>query len=133
MASQLIPPAEAQPALEIEVDATRNILRKRFYGHVSAAKMKAGAEEVAQVLPRMRAGFSLVVDLSQLEAMDLDCVPHLTKIMDLVRAQGVSLVVRVMPDPAKDIGFNILSVTHYRGKVKVVTCETQAEAERALQ
>jgi anti-anti-sigma regulatory factor len=132
MASQPISPAKAKPALEIEVDVARNILCKRFNGHVSAAQMKAGAEEVARLLPQMRAGFSMLVDLSGLEAMDLDCVQHLAKIMDRCKAQGVALVVRVTPDPAKDIGFNILSVTHYRGKVRVITCETQAEAERAL-
>ncbi len=132
MASQPISPENAKPAIEIAVDVTRNILVKRFHGHVSAAQMKAGAQEVARLLPQMRAGFSVLVDLSGLDAMDLDCVPHLAKIMDLCKARGVGLVVRVTPEPDKDIGFNILSVTHYRGKVRVVTCQTLAEAERAL-
>jgi anti-anti-sigma regulatory factor len=132
MTSQPIPPGEAKPPLNIELDVARNLLRKRFNGHVSAAQMKAGAEEMARVLPRLRPGFSMLVDLSGLDAMDIDCVPHLAKIMDLCKAKGVAQVVRVTPDPAKDIGFNILSVTHYRGKVRVLTCETLAEAERAL-
>jgi len=132
MATQPIPPGKVKLALEIDVDVERNLLRKCFFGHVSAAQMKAGAQEVARLLPQMRAGFSVLVDLGGLEAMDLDCVPHLAKIMDLCKAQGVGRVVRVIPDPEKDIGFNILSVTHYRGKVPVVTCETLAEAERAL-
>jgi hypothetical protein len=132
MASQPVPPAKAKPALEIGIDVARNILCKRFNGHVSAAQMKAGVAEVARLLPSMRAGFKVLVDLSGLSSMDLDCAPHLAKVMDLCKAHGVGLVVRVTPDPEKDIGFNILSVTHYRGKVRVVTCETLAEAERAL-
>ena len=64
--------------------------------------------------------------------MDLDCVPHLTKIMDLSRAHGVGTVVRVIPDPDKDIGFSILSIIHYRRGVRIVTCESLAEAERVL-
>jgi len=132
MASQPVSPVRAKSAVDVQIDVARNILSKRFNGHVTAAQMKAGAEEVARLLPRMRAGFSVMVDLSGLDAMDIDCAPYLAKVMDLCKAQGVGLVVRVTPDPAKDIGFNILSVTHYRGKVRVVTCETLEEAERAL-
>jgi hypothetical protein len=44
----------------------------------------------------------------------------------------VELVVRVIPDPTKDIGLNILSVFHYRHRVRVVTCQTMEEAARLL-
>jgi hypothetical protein len=53
--------------------------------------------------------------------------------MELFKTRSIGTVVRVIPDPEKDIGFNILSLTHYRRGVKIVTCETLAEAERALQ
>jgi anti-anti-sigma regulatory factor len=84
------------------------------------------------MLAQVRPGFAVLADLSGLEAMDVECGPHIAKIMDLCKARGVSLVVRVMPDPKKDIGLNILSLVHYRGKVKIVTCATRAEAEHAL-
>jgi hypothetical protein len=42
------------------------------------------------------------------------------------------MVVRVIPDPHKDIGLNILSLFHYRRGVRIVTCETLEEAMRAL-
>ena len=64
--------------------------------------------------------------------MELDCVDSLTRVMECFKSSGVGTVVRVIPDPAKDIGFNILSITHYRRGVKVITCETLAEAERVL-
>jgi hypothetical protein len=38
----------------------------------------------------------------------------------------------VIPDPRKDIGFNILSLFHYRHDIHIVTCETLEEAKRAL-
>jgi hypothetical protein len=41
-------------------------------------------------------------------------------------------VVRIIPDPSKDIGLNILSIVHYRGTVQVITCETALEAWRVL-
>jgi hypothetical protein len=126
------PSAKEKQAVVIAIDAARNFVRVGFAWDVSAAKAKAGAAEVERRLPQLRAGFSALVDLTELQSMDLDCVPSIARIMDLFKAHGVGLVVRVDPDPAKDIGFNILSVIHYRGKVRVVICNTIAEAERAL-
>jgi anti-anti-sigma regulatory factor len=118
--------------VEIEVDAIRNLARLRYSGTVKAAQMKVAVEEIEGLLPQLKPGFAVLVDLTKLDVMELDCVPYLTKIMDLCKAQGVRLVVRVIPDRHKDIGLNILSLTHYRGKVQIVTCDTLAEAERAL-
>jgi hypothetical protein len=42
------------------------------------------------------------------------------------------MVVRVIPNPQKDIGLNILSLFHYRRRVRIVTCETLEEAMNAL-
>jgi hypothetical protein len=118
---------------EIEVDPQRQILRAHFRGVVSPAALAAGAQRSAELIAQMRPGFIVVADLSELERMDdLDCVPHITRLMDLYRAAGVARVVRVIPDPNKDIGFTLLSLTHYRGKVPFETVESVAEAERAL-
>ena len=52
--------------------------------------------------------------------------------MDLLDEAGVSLVVRVIPDPKKDIGMNILSLFHYRNRPRVVTCARMIEAAKEL-
>jgi hypothetical protein len=52
--------------------------------------------------------------------------------MDLLNKRSVSKVVRVIPDPQKDIGLNILSLFHYRRGLPIVTCETMDEAMAAL-
>jgi hypothetical protein len=122
----------AKPMFEIKSDTAKNLVRVRYLGHVSATGMKECVSQVERLLPELRVGFTVLTDLSGLESMDLDCVPYLTKIMDLIRAKGVGTVVRVIPDPTKDIGFNILSLIHLRRGVKIVTCENLAEAERAL-
>ena len=122
----------ANPMFEVRSDTVRNLVRIRYLGHVTAAGMKACRAQVETQLSAMRAGFTVLTDLSGLESMDLDCVGHLTKIMDLSRAKGVGTVVRVIPDPSKDIGFKILSIIHYRRGVKIITCDTLAAAERAL-
>ena len=80
----------------------------------------------------MRRGFTVLVDISEVETMDLECVPDLTKIMDACKAAGVDTVVRIIPDPRKDIGLKILSIVHYGRGVHVVTCQDAAEAERVI-
>ena len=45
---------------------------------------------------------------------------------------GVELVIRVVPDPTKDIGFNIISRFHYQHSPRTVICETIAEAATLL-
>ena len=121
-----------QPEFEIHTNALPDLVRINYFGHVTAAGMAACCVEIERILPGMEAEFTVLTDLSGLESMDLDCVPHLTKIMDLSRAQGIGTVVRIIPDSTKDIGFNILSIIHYPSGVHIVTCETLAEAERAL-
>ena len=122
----------AKPAFEVQGDASLNLIRIRYLGHVTTADMKAGVEGVKALLAKMRPGFTVLTDLSGLDSMDLDCVPDLTRQMDAFRAKGVATVVRIIPDPRKDIGLNILAIVHYRRGVRVVTCQTAAEAEHAM-
>jgi hypothetical protein len=49
-----------------------------------------------------------------------------------LRARGVKLIIRVIPDPSKDIGFGILSRFHYPNKPRTVICETLSEAAKHL-
>jgi anti-anti-sigma regulatory factor len=122
----------ANRMFHLETNATQNLLRVRYTGQVTVAGMKACRTQVEVQLAALRPDFTVLTDLSGLESMDLDCVEPLTRIMDLFRAKGVGLVVRVIPDPSKDIGFKILSIIHLRRGVKIVTCDTLAEAERIL-
>jgi hypothetical protein len=53
-----------------------------------------------------------------------EVLPVIRKIMDLLNQHGISEVIRIIPDPNKDIGFNILSIFHYDKDVKVLTCQS---------
>jgi hypothetical protein len=64
--------------------------------------------------------------------MDIACAEELGKIMELLDAHGMELVVRMIPDSSKDIGFNLLSLFHYRHKPRTVTCRTMVEAATLL-
>lgn len=117
---------------ELQTDGIPDLVRVRYLGHVTAAGVQACCAALLALLPRMRRDFTVLTDLSGLDAMDLECAPHLAKLMETCREGGIGTVVRVIPDRHKDIGFNILSIIHYRSGVRIVTCDTMAEAERAL-
>jgi hypothetical protein len=116
----------------VQVDIARNLIEVRYEGRVSVAEVKAVSERVMELLPQLRTGYTFLADLSRLESMELDSVTYITKIMDACNATGIGTVVRIVPDPRKDIGLNILSIIHYRRGVHVLTFQNSEEAERAL-
>ena len=113
-------------------DAGTNVFTLAFSGQVGVADLVPVEAEISKAVQGVRPGFSLLTDLSQLESMDPRCVPLIDRTMDLFREHGVKLVVRIIPDPHQDIGFNIMSLFHYPHSVRIVTVETPAEAARAL-
>lgn len=119
-------------AFQLQADARRNLLRVAYSGRVDPAAMRACRAQAVERIGDLRPGFAVLTDLSDLESMDIDCVTELAQLLEQFRAAGVRTVVRIIPDKDKDIGFNILSIIHLRRGVRVVTCETAAEAEAAL-
>ena len=91
-----------------------------------------GRADLETLLADMSPGFRLLADLSQVESMDIECATELGRAMDLISRAGVGLIVRVIPDPGKDIGLNILTVFHYPHAPRIITCENLAQALRAL-
>ena len=57
----------------------------------------------------------------------------LGQIMDRINIYGVGTIIRVIPNPAKAIGFNILSLFHYQSDTTIITCEDLAEASSLLE
>jgi hypothetical protein len=123
----------APAAIAHETDGERNILRIYFRGVVTAGELHARIDELCGAIGSMRNGFLLLTDLCELLEMEIDTVRDLTRIMDASLATGVKQIVRVIPDPRKDIGFHLLSMTHYRGRVPITICDTREEGERVLQ
>ncbi|HVT74314.1 MAG TPA: hypothetical protein VHD61_14355 [Lacunisphaera sp.] len=108
------------------------LVQLRFFGRVVPAQVAQGRAELAALLAGVADGFQLLVDLSELESMDLACAPEMGRIMELCSQRRVGLVVRIVPDPAKDIGMNILSAFHYHHRPSILTCRTLREAGAAL-
>ena len=119
--------------IHFEVDQPRNLLVIRYSGMVPAEETEKGVEQVRAGLAKLQTGFRLLADLTDLESMDPACAPFIEKSMDLCNEKGASMVVRVIPDPHRDIGLQIMSIFHYRGDTQIFTCETMAQAYEILQ
>jgi hypothetical protein len=64
--------------------------------------------------------------------MDPACMTEIGRTMDMVDKHGVSLIIRVIPDPSKDIGMNILTIFHYAHQPRIITCESLTKALQQL-
>ena len=93
-----------QPPSEIQVDVSRNLLRVRYLGRVTAAGMPVYVKRMQDLLPQMRKGFTLLTDLSGLDSMEIECMTGIAKIMEACKAKGVGIVVRIIPARISQIG-----------------------------
>ena len=118
--------------LAVEIDQPQNLLVIRYSGSVRPDETERGLGEIQSALPKLKSGFRLLADLTELKLMDVACAPHIEKAMDVCNENGISTVVRVIPDPARDIGMQIMSLFHYGGNVRIVTCQTLDEAKEIL-
>jgi anti-anti-sigma regulatory factor len=119
--------------VSIEVDQPKELLVVRYSGVVEPEETEKGLEQIRSGLARLESGFRLLADLTELQLMDVACAPFIEKAMDVCNAKGASMVVRVIPDPHRDIGMQIMSIFHYGSDVRIVTCETVAQAVEILQ
>jgi hypothetical protein len=116
----------------VETDTANNLLVVRYRAGVGSSDVEHCAVEVGKALTSLKPGFRLLVDFTGLQSMDLACAPHLQYIMRLCNENGVSTVVRVIPDPQRDIGLRIMSFFHYGPEVHITTCATLDEAREIL-
>jgi anti-anti-sigma regulatory factor len=116
----------------ITFNKCQRLLCLNYVQRVSSAELAAVRDDLKAALADLPDGFRLLVDLSQVEFMDPDCLPDLGRAMELFDQRGVSLIVRVIPDASKDIGLNILTLFHYPHHPRVITCQNLAEALRQL-
>ena len=100
----------------------------RYSGEVREADTAAWVGDASDALKEMPEGFRLLVDMTGLTAMDVACAPHIERVMDHCQERGVSDIVRIIPNPSRDIGMQIMSTFHYPPSVRIGTCSTIEEA-----
>jgi len=116
----------------VEADGSKRLVVISVAGHVTAEEVKTAAQKVREAVKDTAPGFRVLSDFRWLDSMEPAAARHIAEIMDALVEKEVGTVVRVVPDPRKDIGLNILSPFHYGSKVQVVTFESLAEALQSL-
>jgi hypothetical protein len=116
----------------IEASDAERLLKISWFGRVDSDELRRCADEVGVTASKMRPGFRVLVDMTDLEWMDFAGSPYIGSIMDLCVTKQVPHVVRVIPNPQKDIGLNIMSYLRYGSKVRVTICENMADAVQRL-
>ena len=117
---------------KIEINPAGTLVTIRYCGHITASDLQVHLVDAA-LASQVHPGFTLLIDLSTLDAMDQSCASVLGQIMDRITSYGVGTITRVIPNPAKDIGFNILSLFHYRRDTTIITCKDLTEAASLLE
>ena len=116
----------------VEIDRSKRLLVISALQRVTAEQAKLAAKRVRDLLRDVAPGFRVLVDFRWLESMDSAAAHHVAEIMDALAEKRVASVTRVMPDPHKDIGLNILSQFHYGPEIQIATFETLADALQSL-
>src|SRR6476659_5434403 len=112
----------------VELDRAKRLLVISASQEVTAGEAKMVAKRIGEVLEDVALGFRVLADCRGLQSMYSAAARHIAEIMDALAGKNVASVTRVMPDPHKDIGLNILSQFHYGPEVSITTFETLADA-----
>jgi hypothetical protein len=116
----------------IEASDAERLIKISWSGKVDSEEMRRCAEEMAVTAFKIQPGFRLLADMTDLESMDYAGAPFVSSVMDLCKAREVEHVIRVIPDPHKDIGLNIMSYFHYGPEVSVTVCQNLSDAMQLL-
>lgn len=110
----------------------RRLLYISYIGRVRPADLARQRPDMEGLMAELPPDFRVLADFSALESMDLECVEEIGRTMELVDRGGVGLIVRVIPNPAKDIGLNIFSIFHLPHRPQIATRKSMAEASELL-
>jgi hypothetical protein len=118
--------------LLITVNKPKQLLYFSFIGQVRLEEVERSQKDLVELLKDLNPGFRLLTDLERLESIGVDCAAAIGRSMELCDEKGVDLLVRVIPEQGKDIGFSILARFHYEHTPRTVTCKTMVEAGKVL-
>ena len=116
----------------VELDRSKRLLVISALQRVTAEEAKLASRRVRELVRDIDPGFRVLADFRWLDSMDSAAARHVAEIMDALAEKGVASVTRVMPDPHKDIGLNILSQFHYGPEIQIATFETLADALESI-
>jgi anti-anti-sigma regulatory factor len=116
----------------VEIDRFKRLLVLTAAQRVTAEQAKVAVQRIRELLQDVAPGFRVLADFRWLDSMDSAAASYIAEMMDAFTEKGIASVTRVMPDPHKDIGLNILSQFHYGPEIQIATFETLADALQSM-
>jgi hypothetical protein len=116
----------------VELDQSKRLLVISAVQHVTAEQAKGAAQRIRELLQDVGPGLRVLADFRWLDSMESGAARHVADIMDALAEKQVASVTRVMPDPHKDIGLNILSQFHYGPDIDIATFQTLSDALQSI-
>ena len=116
----------------VELDQSKRLLVISAVQRVTAEEARLAVQRLHELLQDVAPGFRVLADFRWLDSMDSAAARHIAEIMDALAKKGLTSVTRVIPDPHKDIGLNILSQFHYGPEIRIATFGTLADALQSL-
>ena len=116
----------------VELDRSKRLLVISAAQRVTAEQAKLAAKRVRELVHDIAPGFRVLADFRWLESIDPAAARHIAEIMDAIAEKRAASVTRVIPDPHKDIGLNILSQFHYGPEIEIATFQTLADALQSI-
>jgi ABC-type transporter Mla MlaB component len=110
----------------------KNLLYLSFLDDVGMIQFSELERRLSSIFRCLEQDFTLLTDLSGVGEIDFACVNQIAELMERTVEAGVGQVLRVVPDPCKDIGFGILAAFHYPKSLPVRVFENLSEAMDAL-
>src|SRR3989442_10783694 len=118
--------------IKVSYNQEHNTVIIEFEGNIDGAQAEQFFFDIENVLPTHGKGFKLLTDFSSVDTMELEVQRAIKKAMEFFNEQGVTEILRVIPDPAMDIGFKVMSISRYSKEVKVHTLRSRQEAQAHL-
>lgn len=119
--------------IRVSYDSTLNAVVIVFSDQVDITQAEQSYIDIQKATPKHGKGFKILTDLSKVESMEPGVRAAIKKSMDFFNQNGVTEVIRIIPDPSKDIGFSIMSLFHYSKDVQILTVSSFEEASAYLQ
>ena len=113
-------------------DPKHNAVILEFAGKIDAAQAERLYLDIQEIVPRHGKGFKLLTDLTGVQEVSPEIRGAIKRLMDFLNGQGVTEILRVIPDPDQDIGLNIMSLFHCSKDVKFLTLQSREEAQARL-
>lgn len=118
--------------IKISYEENLNAVIIKYSGKVDGQEMEKLLPTLRTLAASFKENFKVLADFWELEAISQDVREPLKKIMDFLNEKGVNEVLRIVPDSANDIGFNIMSAFHYSKDVRFQNVNSREEANARL-